>query len=68
MPLVRIDICKDKDSTYRREISRVVHEALIGLGVPENDRFQVISEHEEARATSGSTILNLQPSIHRSLP
>jgi hypothetical protein len=43
MPLVRIDIRKGKDSTYRREIGRVVYEALIGVGVPKNDRFQVIS-------------------------
>jgi len=47
MPLVRIDIRKGKDSTYRREIGRVVYEALIGVGVPKNDRFQVISEHED---------------------
>jgi 4-oxalocrotonate tautomerase len=47
MPLVRIDIRKGKDATYRREIGRVVYEALIGVGVPKNDRFQVISEHED---------------------
>jgi phenylpyruvate tautomerase PptA (4-oxalocrotonate tautomerase family) len=47
MPLVRIDIRKGKDSTYRHEIGRVVYEALIGVGVPENDRFQVINEHED---------------------
>jgi 4-oxalocrotonate tautomerase len=47
MPLVCIDIRKGKDSTYRREIGRVVYEALIGVGVPKNDRFQVINEHED---------------------
>ena len=46
MPLVRIDIRKGKDSTYRLRIGRVVYEALIDVGVPKNDRFQVISEHE----------------------
>jgi phenylpyruvate tautomerase PptA (4-oxalocrotonate tautomerase family) len=46
MPLVRIDLRKGKDPTYRAEIGRVVHEALVGVGVPKDDRFQVISEHE----------------------
>ncbi len=47
MPLVRIDLNKGKDSTYRQEIGRVVYEALISVGVPKNDRFQVIHEHED---------------------
>ena len=46
MPLVRIDLRKGKDATYRQQIGRVVYEALIGVGVPKDDRFQVISEHD----------------------
>jgi phenylpyruvate tautomerase PptA (4-oxalocrotonate tautomerase family) len=46
MPLARIDLRKGKDAAYRREIGRVVYEAMIGVGVPQNDRFQVIHEHE----------------------
>jgi len=46
MPLVRIDLRKGKEAAYRQEIGRVVYEALVGVGVPKNDRFQVISEHE----------------------
>ena len=46
MPLVRIDLRKAKEAAYRQEIGRVVYEALVGVGVPKNDRFQVISEHE----------------------
>ena len=46
MPLVRIDLRKGKDAAYREAISRIVHEALVSVGVPEDDRFQVISEHE----------------------
>ena len=41
MPLVRIDLRKGKDAAYRREIGLVVYEALVGVGVPTNDRFQV---------------------------
>jgi 4-oxalocrotonate tautomerase len=46
MPLVRIDLRKGKDAAYRQEIGRVVYEALVSVGVPKNDRFQVISDHE----------------------
>src|SRR5579872_4184595 len=46
MPLVRIDLRKGKDAAYRQEIGRVVYEALLSIGVPQKDRFQVISEHD----------------------
>jgi len=46
MPLVRVDLRKGKDSAYRRAIGEVIYEALIGVGVPVNDRFQVITEHD----------------------
>jgi 4-oxalocrotonate tautomerase len=48
MPLVRIDLRKGKDAAYRTAISQVVHDALLGVGVPKDDRFQIISEHEPA--------------------
>jgi 4-oxalocrotonate tautomerase len=46
MPLVRIDLRKGKQASYREAISRIVHEALVGVGVPKDDRFQLISEHD----------------------
>ena len=46
MPLIRIDLRKGKDATYRQKIGRVVYDALLSVGVPNNDRFQVIGEHE----------------------
>jgi 4-oxalocrotonate tautomerase len=46
MPLVRIDVRKGKDAAYRQEIGRVVYEALVGVGVPKDDRFQVISKYD----------------------
>ena len=45
MPLVRIDIRKGKDADYRQAIGRAVYDALVSVGVPENDRFQVVGEH-----------------------
>jgi 4-oxalocrotonate tautomerase len=48
MPLARIDLRKGKDLTYRQEIGRVAYEAMIavGVGVPANARFQIVSEHD----------------------
>jgi phenylpyruvate tautomerase PptA (4-oxalocrotonate tautomerase family) len=46
MPLVRIDLRKGRDAAYRHNIGRVVYEALLSVGVPEKDRFQVIGEHD----------------------
>jgi 4-oxalocrotonate tautomerase len=47
MPLVRIDLRKGKDAAYRQEVARVVYEALVGVGVPERDRFQIVAEHDD---------------------
>jgi 4-oxalocrotonate tautomerase len=46
MPLVRIDIRKGKDADYRQAIGRAVYDALVSVGVPKNDRFQVVGEHD----------------------
>src|SRR5215469_16097592 len=46
MPFVRIDLRKGKDAAYRQQIGRVVYDAMVGVGVPANDRFQIVGEHE----------------------
>jgi phenylpyruvate tautomerase PptA (4-oxalocrotonate tautomerase family) len=46
MPLVRIDLRKGKPAAYREAISSIVYEALVSVGVPKDDRFQVINEHD----------------------
>lgn len=46
MPLVRISLRKGKSPEYRKSIGEAVHRALVEtIGVPRQDRFQVISEH-----------------------
>ncbi|WP_374305799.1 tautomerase family protein [Methylocella sp.] len=46
MPFVRIDLVVGKTEAYRRTIGEVVYEAMRAtLNVPENDRFQIVSEH-----------------------
>ena len=52
MPLVRIDLRQGKSDAYRQEIGRIVHEALVSVGVPKDDRFQVIAEHEPRTSSS----------------
>jgi hypothetical protein len=47
MPLARIDLIKGKPSDYRRTIGDVVYKAMVEIPkAPENDRFQVINEHD----------------------
>jgi len=46
MPLVRIDLRRGKDATYRQQVARVVYDAMLSVGVPVNDRFEVINEHD----------------------
>lgn len=45
MPLVRIDMMKGKAPEYKKQIMRIVHEALVKvLGIEDWDRFQRIVE------------------------
>ena len=47
MPLVRISLVKGRPAEARRQIGNVVHRALVeAFNVPEQDRFQVLTEHE----------------------
>jgi len=46
MPLVRIDLRRGKDATYRQQVARAVYDAMLSVGVPVNDRFEVINEHD----------------------
>ena len=44
MPLVRIDLQKGTSPEYRATLGQVVYESLLSIGVPQNDRFQIITE------------------------
>lgn len=51
MPLVRIDHPDGRDEAYRAALSKGVHDALTSaFGVPQDDRFQIVSEHRAATA------------------
>ncbi len=46
MPLVRIDLIRGKSADYRRTLGDIVYKALIDvINIPEDDKFQVITEH-----------------------
>jgi hypothetical protein len=57
---VRIDLCKGKQTAYRKAISRIVHEALVGVGAPKNDRFQVIAEHDAENFVFDTNYLDIR--------
>ena len=47
MPLVRVSLIKGRTAEFRRRIGDAVHKALVEtIGVPERDRFQLITEHD----------------------
>lgn len=46
MPLQRIDMVVGRPESQRRAIADAVHRALVeSIGVPEDDRFQIVTEH-----------------------
>jgi 4-oxalocrotonate tautomerase len=46
MPLQRIDLIEGRPEAQRRAIADAVHRALVeSLGVPQDDRFQIVTEH-----------------------
>jgi phenylpyruvate tautomerase PptA (4-oxalocrotonate tautomerase family) len=46
MPLQRISVVSGRDVAYRLAVAEGVHRALVEtLGVPRDDRFQIVTEH-----------------------
>jgi 4-oxalocrotonate tautomerase len=49
MPLVRIDLLEGKTPEYRAQVGQIVYQAMVDvIGVPKNDRFQIIVEHTKS--------------------
>ena len=47
MPLIRIEILKGKDASYKKTLLDAVHDALAAaIGIPDWDRFQKLYELE----------------------
>src|SRR5262249_32193756 len=46
MPFVRIDLLRGKSAEYRKTLGEIVYKAMRDIiNVPENDKFQIITEH-----------------------
>ena len=64
MPFARIDLIKGKSPEYRRTIGQIVYTAMVEvLKAPENDRFQVITEHEEANFIYDPSFFGIERSV-----
>jgi len=63
MPFVRVDVAQGKPADYLKTIGDVVYESMRQtLNVPENDRFQVITEHPAAGLIYDPAYLGIQRS------
>lgn len=48
MPLVRVSIKQQDDPTYAKRLGQLIYAAMrSAIGVPENDNFQILTEHDE---------------------
>jgi hypothetical protein len=53
MPFVRIDLRRGKSADYRKALGDIVYQAMRDvINVPENDKFQVITEHADSGGTA----------------
>jgi 4-oxalocrotonate tautomerase len=61
MPLVRIDLLQGKSLEYRRALGNAIHEALTAtFNVPDDDRFQIITEHAPDDFIINASYLGIQ--------
>lgn len=60
MPMVRIDLARGKSEGQRLAIADAVHQALVSIGVPEDDRFQIVTEHDPANFIFAPSYLGLR--------
>jgi 4-oxalocrotonate tautomerase len=63
MPLVRVSLRRGKPATYRKAILDGIYRAMrSAFDVPEEDRFMVMSEHDEADFSYSKTYLGIDRS------
>ena len=61
MPFVRISLHASKSADYRRAIADGIHQAMVEtLGVPAQDRFQVVTEHDADGLIYDSNYLGIE--------
>jgi len=57
--ITRIDLIKGKSEDYRQAIGEAVYQALLSIGVPTDDRFLIIAEHEPANFIFATSYLGV---------
>ncbi len=63
MPLVRVSLRRGKSTAYRRALQEGVYQALRAtFNVPEDDRFMLLTEHDETDFDFGRHYLDIQRS------
>jgi len=63
MPLVRIDLVKGKPAEFRRTLGEVVYKAMTDIiAVPEDDKFQIITEHAPEELNYAPSYLGIEHS------
>jgi phenylpyruvate tautomerase PptA (4-oxalocrotonate tautomerase family) len=63
MPLVRVEIKKQQDPTYAKRIGQLIYSSMrSAIGVPEDDNFQILAEHDEQHFIFDPGYLGIQRS------
>jgi phenylpyruvate tautomerase PptA (4-oxalocrotonate tautomerase family) len=63
MPLVRIDVIEGHPQDYVRQIADAIHHAIVAeYGIPERDRFQIITEKTAAHVIAEDAGLGFERS------
>jgi 4-oxalocrotonate tautomerase len=63
MPLVRIALMKQEKKEFGRKIGEIVHQEMVQIiNVPENDYFQIITEHDDNSLIFDSNYLGIDRS------
>lgn len=66
MPLVRIDLTRGKPLQYRKQLGDLVYGAMTDvINVPQDDKFQIITEHApgELNVTPGYLGIRYSPDV-----
>lgn len=59
MPLIQISLVEGKSAEYISAAADGIHQALCtAWGIPQNDRFQIITEHKKSHFIIDQTIWN----------
>lgn len=60
MPLVRIDMQRQSDPSYPRQVGAAVYEAMRQtINVPDKDNFQILTEHDETHFVFDPSYLDI---------